>query len=227
MSNTENRPAARRAARLGLEQASLLDLVLIAGAVVLAAAFYLYWRSFGALGWSNKQEVWGQAGDFIGGVCNPLLSLLALLALLKTVRLQSAQLDAAREELEEARRAQERADQRQLEQLQAARDLAQAQERAAVAMERAAAAQEKSAAAIEAQLALASGTAASQHTAATAQFAAALFGVAVGAKEGGYPGPGSDLVELHNMKPDAVQLIKAGLSALLSGESHEGSVGPS
>lgn len=106
MSHNEKRPAAKQAVQVGSEQANILDRVLIAGAVVLVAAFCMYWFAFGGLGWSNRQDVWGQAGDFIGGICNPLLSLLALVALLKTVQLQAAQLDAAREELDSTRKSQ-------------------------------------------------------------------------------------------------------------------------
>ena len=136
MSNNENRPAALRAVQHGADLISFISLVIYAGVAVLAGAFLLYLWRFGGQGLSGSQTVWGEAGDFIGGVSNPVLSFLALMALLMTVRLQAAQLDAAREELAEARAAQEKAEQRQLEQLSAARKLAEAQTRTALAQER-------------------------------------------------------------------------------------------
>jgi hypothetical protein len=42
---------------------------------------------------------WGQFGDFLGGVLNPLLSLLALLAVVKNLRLQAEQLAQSQENL--------------------------------------------------------------------------------------------------------------------------------
>jgi len=46
-----------------------------------------------------SKEVLGQFGDFVGGTLNPLLSLLALAAILWTIILQSEELKATREEL--------------------------------------------------------------------------------------------------------------------------------
>jgi hypothetical protein len=40
----------------------------------------------------NAMAAWGQFGDFLGGVLNPLLSFLALLAVVKNLRLQAEQL---------------------------------------------------------------------------------------------------------------------------------------
>lgn len=47
---------------------------------------------------STSQEVWGQFGDFFGGILNPLLSSLTLAAVLVTMRLQSKELKIAQEE---------------------------------------------------------------------------------------------------------------------------------
>lgn len=66
---------------------------LLSGGVVL-----LYTYNFdGAL--SKEHQVWGTFGDFLGGILNPLLSLLALIALLLTIVLQSDELRLSREEL--------------------------------------------------------------------------------------------------------------------------------
>lgn len=43
-------------------------------------------------------QYWGQLGDFFGGVLNPVLSFVAILAVLYTIRLQSKELGEAREE---------------------------------------------------------------------------------------------------------------------------------
>jgi hypothetical protein len=57
----------------------------------------LYVKTFGTE-LSNKQDVWGQFGDFFGGILNPLLSSLALAAVLVTLRVQSQDLKAAQED---------------------------------------------------------------------------------------------------------------------------------
>lgn len=41
--------------------------------------------------WVNSQEVWGQFGDFFGGLLNPIYAFLAFLALLYTTSLQAAE----------------------------------------------------------------------------------------------------------------------------------------
>ena len=44
---------------------------------------------------SDSQELWAQFGDFFGGLLNPIYALLAFLALLYTISLQSAELRQA------------------------------------------------------------------------------------------------------------------------------------
>ncbi|WP_312491921.1 putative phage abortive infection protein [Pseudomonas cremoris] len=56
-----------------------------------------YLATFG-VATSPSQEVWGQFGDFFGGILNPLLSSLTLAAVLVTMRLQSKELKIAQEE---------------------------------------------------------------------------------------------------------------------------------
>lgn len=62
--------------------------------LVFGTYFLAFHNSF-----SLKQEVWGQFGDFVGGILNPILSFLSLIALVYTVLLQVRQLDIARDEL--------------------------------------------------------------------------------------------------------------------------------
>jgi uncharacterized membrane protein len=135
MSDNTNRPAAGRAKRSGGDLANILTGVLVLGGVVLAAAWYFYVSHFGRATWSSGHDVWGQLGDFIGGVTNPILTFLSLVALLMTVRLQADQVDAAREELEEARQAQRDASAAVSDQIAQARVLAAAQLRTALAQE--------------------------------------------------------------------------------------------
>jgi Putative phage abortive infection protein len=75
---------------------------------VLAAAFVFlilaYWYSFSKYGWSTNPDAWGQFGDFLGGVLNPLVSLAALFALVISVRMQRTELKDTRAELIEARK---------------------------------------------------------------------------------------------------------------------------
>ena len=65
--------------------------ILTAGAIVVALVFLilfgLYLLTF-SFSLSPDQAVWGALGDYIGGLLNPLISFLALIALIKTVSLQ-------------------------------------------------------------------------------------------------------------------------------------------
>jgi hypothetical protein len=71
----------------------MIGLVVLSGLVML----YKYLAMFGVQA-STSQEVWGQFGDFFGGILNPLLSSLTLAAVLVTMRLQSKELKIAQEE---------------------------------------------------------------------------------------------------------------------------------
>ena len=70
--------------------------------IVLGGVFLIYFQAFHN-GFSSKQEVWGQFGDFVGGVSNPILSFLSLIALIFTVALQSRQLELAHAELQNSK----------------------------------------------------------------------------------------------------------------------------
>lgn len=93
-----------------------LRILSAAGVAVAATVFTLYFFNFsGAL--SEKPDVWGQFGDFIGGTLNPIFSLLALLALLATFTLQLQEFRLSTKELRnsaEALMAQHLAMQRQI-----------------------------------------------------------------------------------------------------------------
>lgn len=76
----------------------LLSWVIAGAGACLASAYFAYFLRFKG-SFSEKQDVWGQFGDFIGGTVNPILSFLSLLALVFTVVLQTRQLENSREEL--------------------------------------------------------------------------------------------------------------------------------
>lgn len=52
---------------------------------LIVAVLFNYFSSFSGVV-SSKQEVWGQFGDYFGGVLNPILSFFALIGLLVTLR---------------------------------------------------------------------------------------------------------------------------------------------
>lgn len=58
----------------------------------------LYFWQFGG-SFSLKQDAWGQFGDYVGGILNPLFSVTALFALLYTIILQSKELRDSTEQL--------------------------------------------------------------------------------------------------------------------------------
>ncbi|MCU7920147.1 MAG: hypothetical protein KZQ95_17580 [Candidatus Thiodiazotropha sp. (ex Epidulcina cf. delphinae)] len=72
--------------------------ILAIASAIGAAVFIYYFLNFnGQL--SQKQEIWGVFGDYIGGTLNPVFSFLALVALLLTIVLQSKELEQSRNEL--------------------------------------------------------------------------------------------------------------------------------
>lgn len=81
-------------------------MLLGAGAIVLfvsAGAVFWHFQVGGDIAWlkiKNREsaQYWGQIGDFFGGVLNPLLSFLALVAVSLSLRSQTAELKAARYE---------------------------------------------------------------------------------------------------------------------------------
>lgn len=77
--------------------------IVIAALVVLCFMAFVYFYFFGTMGFSDSQEVWGQFGDFIGGVANPLMSFLALLAIVLTIVLQNKQTEPSKAALELSR----------------------------------------------------------------------------------------------------------------------------
>lgn len=87
------RPHSRRARVLN--RSSVLVVLLLA----LAASVYFSVFEGGP----TSQEQFGQFGDFIGGVLNPIIALMALFALIEGISVQEEELKATRAELKEAR----------------------------------------------------------------------------------------------------------------------------
>ena len=68
---------------------------------ILAAGFILWVYSTVFTGLvSEKHDAWGQFGDYVGGTLNPLFALIALFALLYTIKIQVSELRAVSIRLE-------------------------------------------------------------------------------------------------------------------------------
>jgi hypothetical protein len=72
-------------------------LVIFSIMVALLLISLYFWKFPNVL--AEKQDVWGQFGDYVGGILNPLFSLTALFALLYTIKLQSKELHESTEQL--------------------------------------------------------------------------------------------------------------------------------
>ncbi len=85
----------------------LMMAVLIVALTALIGVIGLYlWNFSGEM--SVKHDIWAQFGDFLGGTLSPVLSFLALFALLLTIILQSYELRLTRQEMELSRIAQQK-----------------------------------------------------------------------------------------------------------------------
>ncbi|EAR07591.1 hypothetical protein MED297_00180 [Reinekea sp. MED297] len=63
------------------------------------AAYYLNIGQFHPV--SDQQAVWAEFGDFVGGVANPFIALLALIGLLVTIRMQQREFQDVKESMQE------------------------------------------------------------------------------------------------------------------------------
>jgi hypothetical protein len=81
----------------------------ISGLALLAVASYMVWFWLvRKQGLSDKPEVWGQFGDYVGGLLNPLVAYAAFYWLTRSVSLQKQELAETRTALEETSASQER-----------------------------------------------------------------------------------------------------------------------
>jgi len=75
----------------------LKTLVLFSFTLAIAlVSLYFYYFPFSL---SKEQEIWGQFGDYVGGILNPLFSLTTIFALLYTIILQSKELRESTDQL--------------------------------------------------------------------------------------------------------------------------------
>ncbi len=75
----------------------LTGLVFCSIAIALLLLGLFFWKFHGSL--SDGLDKWGQFGDYLGGILNPLFSLTALFAVLYTIKLQSKELHESTEQL--------------------------------------------------------------------------------------------------------------------------------
>lgn len=78
---------------------SRLKLLALVAFIFTLLPLIAYVGTFGAQ-WSNIQQRWAEFGDFFGGFLNPILSLLAFLAVLHNLQLQSNQIQITRDEFQ-------------------------------------------------------------------------------------------------------------------------------
>lgn len=95
--------------RLSMEGSFKLHYPLLIGAVLFALVMVTYFFEFGSLKggfwnfFSDDREHWGQFGDFVGGVLNPMIGLVTIWLVTKSLHQNSQMLAAAKSELELAR----------------------------------------------------------------------------------------------------------------------------
>jgi uncharacterized membrane protein len=77
----------------------VLARVLLVAVVAAGIAAFAYLLKFGGLPFSGDPQHWGQLGDYIGGLLNPVFGFLSVFALLVTLVLQSRELRMSREAL--------------------------------------------------------------------------------------------------------------------------------
>lgn len=76
--------------------------------VILLAAWGVYYLNFGLDGTlSQKTEVWGQFGDYVGGVVNPILSFVTIYLLIQSIGLQRESNDSLVNEIQRQERLEE------------------------------------------------------------------------------------------------------------------------
>lgn len=75
----------------------LVTVIAVAVLALLGVAGAYFWTFEGAV--ANSQATWGQFGDYMGGVLNPIFGLGALFALLYTIVLQVQELHETRQEM--------------------------------------------------------------------------------------------------------------------------------
>jgi hypothetical protein len=86
---------------------SLFSATPYVASICFLAAYVLYVTQFGTQLSSDKAD-WGQFGDFLGGLLNPLFSFFAFLVLMEGIKIQRTELAATKVELERSASAMEK-----------------------------------------------------------------------------------------------------------------------
>jgi uncharacterized membrane protein len=73
-----------------------------------ASVLCVYLWKFNGLTFGDTPDVWGQMGDYFGGMLNPIFAFASFIALLYTIRIQSEELKLTRDELGKAAEAQKK-----------------------------------------------------------------------------------------------------------------------
>lgn len=90
-------PEGRSLSRLEIFMYWLTAIVFLIGVFVFSFYFYHFHDSL-----NIKQAHWGEFGDYVGGILNPIIAFSALLALLVSIGIQSKELAAANELLKQS-----------------------------------------------------------------------------------------------------------------------------
>jgi hypothetical protein len=86
-SYTKTTEGERKARRMNTRNLLRWSSVILVGVYLVPLVIYYCKFADGRWGFSNRQDVWGQFGDFIGGMVNPVFSLAGTLGLLYTILL--------------------------------------------------------------------------------------------------------------------------------------------
>ncbi|HJS15896.1 hypothetical protein [Rheinheimera sp.] len=92
------------------EELEMLKLRYMAGIILfffIAMVLCLYLWKFNGLAFGDTADVWGQMGDYFGGMLNPIFAFASFMALLYTIKIQSEELRLSREELAASSKAQQ------------------------------------------------------------------------------------------------------------------------
>lgn len=82
--------------------------LIIATLIILPASYYFWFGQIQGFPVSDDTSHWGQFGDFIGGILNPLIAIFAVYWLSVSILIQKQELSETRTALEETQKAQER-----------------------------------------------------------------------------------------------------------------------
>lgn len=76
--------------------------------VVLPVGYFLWFGAIQGFELSNSTSSWGEFGDFLGGILNPLIAIFAVYWLSTSILIQKQELSETRDALEKTQKSQER-----------------------------------------------------------------------------------------------------------------------